>query len=190
MRNLIITLIALIFTGPLMAGEMPGTEATKLLVPVTLKDEIAFEQTKLVTYGDAAKASKGNHLPLVALVGCYGDDIQLFLQLKGKVILVYVPAKTAPFPALESGVVVGLWNNDTCVRHDVAAYTFSDPKFRDSLLFNIQVEPSPSPTSAIMTLEQFNATYGQPPGMSCTNGKCTPTYAPSQQGMRKGRFQP
>jgi hypothetical protein len=178
MKKLIL-IMAFLFAHDVRAEEMPGINLNlSTTITPSLSDEIAFEKEKLVTYPDAVKASRGNRLPLVVCVGCYVDDIQLFLQLKGKVILCYLPAKTTPFPTLESGVVVGLWNGtgDTCVRHDVAAYTFSDPKFRESLLFS---KTLPSKTE-VLTMEQFNQLYGGQviTGYTCTNGVCTPNYGP------------
>lgn len=208
MNKLITAVIALILFGTYAkAEEMPGTSikvTATVGVSVSLKDEIAFEKEKLVTYGDAIQASKGNRLPIVTLVGCYVDDIQLFLSLKGKVILCYLPSKATPFTTLESGVVVGLWNADgsTCVRHDVAAITFSDPKFRDSLLFNKNL-PVQTETVVETFVKRGNTYYStttglpanfttnemvQTGGLDCSNGQCRPTYAPSTPSGRTGPF--
>lgn len=197
MKKLFAVMVLFFFGSTVVAEEMPGTslklssEASKL--KATLKDEIEFEKSKLVGYHDALKISKGNKIPLVVCVGCYSDDINLYLQLKGKVIFCYLQSKTAPFPTLESGVVVGLWNADatTCVRHDVSTSTFSDANFRNDLLNNKVVpSPSPLPTTTVETYTLRRGVYysnttglplqtGQTPwvvGTDCSSGKCVPTY--------------
>lgn len=198
----ILTLVALIvFTAISQAqnGVMPGTGTSPVTVSsispstsaFTLKDEIAFEKAKLVAYSDASAESKKGKLPLVVMVGCNVDDISLYMQLKGKVILCYLPSNTAPFTTVESGVAVGLWNGETCVRHDVTAYTFSDQKFRETLLFNTY-PPVAAPVRSL-TQAEYQQMFGNNgagqviTGYSCSGGVCTPQYAPSNGGFFEKR---
>ena len=127
----------------------------------TLKDEIEFEKAKLLNYNEAMKQSEKLKLPIVVMINCHSNDVELFKKLEGKCIPCYLNNKNNNhFLEVKEGIIVGLWltkNNITyCGRHDNIQI--------EKLNSILKVESEPFRLSEPFKLDPFK--------LDCPDGKC------------------